>query len=272
MYILYHRRSGHSFCLIGDYAYLFGGNDFRRPPGPNNELYKLDMSGSEFYWSKVENSSGRCPEPRSDHTAIVYNNTKMLVFGGFRSSHTRYQDVWILDSATDEWSQPLPGTTEVKDNEVIFKRNWPDVPAPRGAHTCTLIGGNQMYVFGGYGGSGFARKDFNDITVLDLDTWEWRHLETSGEVPPARSGHQAVAIQDKIYVIGGWNSIEQLNDMYMLDTVTNVWTKLQDGESEFGPKRWNLPLYQWLLSPNGKSLYLVVIVVTYRKVTLRENI
>jgi dynein heavy chain len=104
---------------------MFGGNDFRRPPGPNAELYKLDMSSNEFYWKKVENA-GKLPEPRSHHTTILYKN-KIILFGGFRSSSIRYQDVWILDTTNDEWSQPLIGVTETKaDGEVVFKKNWPD--------------------------------------------------------------------------------------------------------------------------------------------------
>lgn len=47
-----------------------------------------------------------------------------------------------------------------------------------------------MYVFGGYGGAGFARRDFNDVSVLDLETWEWRSVECRGEHPEPRSGHQ----------------------------------------------------------------------------------
>jgi dynein heavy chain, axonemal len=49
-----------------------------------------------------------------------------------------------------------------------------------------------MYIFGGYGGAGFARRDFNDVHVLDLETWEWRHVECKGEVPEPRSGHQVI--------------------------------------------------------------------------------
>lgn len=103
------KRSGHSLVVVGDIIYLFGGTDFRRPPGPNNDLYKLDMSSNDFYWSKVENTSGRYPEPRSHHTMITFNNTKILMFGGFRSSSIRYNDVWILDSNNDDWSQPHAG-------------------------------------------------------------------------------------------------------------------------------------------------------------------
>jgi dynein heavy chain len=175
-------------CVVGDYAYIFGGNDFRRPPGPNAEMNKLDMSLTDFLWSKVE-VSGRCPEPRSHHSTVVYG-TKIIMFGGFRNSSLRYNDVWIYDTTTDEWSQPHVGVTETRgEGEVFFKRNWPDVPSPRGGHSATLIG-NQMYIFGGYGGAGFARRDFNDVYALDLDSWEWRSIECTGEVPDARSGHQ----------------------------------------------------------------------------------
>jgi dynein heavy chain len=230
------KRSGHSFCIVGDYVYLYGGNDFRRPPGPNADLFKLDISSAEFYWSKVTNS-GKAPEPRSHHTVVVYGKL-IIMFGGFRSSSIRYNDIWILDTATDEWSQPHIGVTETKaGGEVHFKRNWPDVPSPRGAHSSVLIG-SQMFVFGGYGGVGFSRRDFNDVTALDLDTWEWRPIECTGEVPDARSGHQGIAVKEAIYIIGGWNSMVQFDNMHVLDTVTNVWSKPEQ-QNSFGPPRWN---------------------------------
>jgi len=230
------KRSGHSFCITGDFIYLFGGNDFRRPPGPNADLYKLDISSPEFYWSKVE-SAGKAPEPRSHHTTVVYGKL-IIMFGGFRSSSIRYNDIWILDTGNDEWSQPHIGVTETKaGGEVTFKRNWPDVPSPRGAHSSVLVG-SQMFVFGGYGGVGFARRDFNDVTALDLDTWEWRPIECTGEVPDARSGHQGIAVKENLYVIGGWNSMVQFDNMYILDTATCVWTKPEQ-QNSFGPPRWN---------------------------------
>ena len=79
------KRSGHSMCIVGDSAYIFGGNDFRRPPGPNADLFKLDMSSNEFYWSKMD-INGRCPEPRSHHTAVAYG-TKVRC-GSMLSTYT----------------------------------------------------------------------------------------------------------------------------------------------------------------------------------------
>lgn len=168
---------------------------------------------------------------------MVYG-TQIILFGGFRNSAVRFNDVWIFETLTNEWSQPAQGQTEVKsDGSIGFKREWPDVPAPRGGHSATLIG-SQMYVFGGYGGSKYARRDFNDVHVLDLEAREWRQLECSGTVPDARSGHQAVVVNDLIYVIGGWNSMLQFDNMHVLDTTTGVWTR-PDTQNSFGPPRWN---------------------------------
>jgi len=48
----------------------------------------------------------------------------------------------------------------------------------RGSHATALIG-RKLFVFGGYGGDGYARKDFNDLYSLDLDTWEWESYDNS---------------------------------------------------------------------------------------------
>lgn len=106
------KRSGHSLSVVNEYCYLFGGNDKRNPPGPNNELYKVDISSTDVYFTKIENTGGvgsRWPEPRSNHSAVVYNGYKIILFGGFRSSNIRYNDLWIYDTNINEWSQPHVG-------------------------------------------------------------------------------------------------------------------------------------------------------------------
>ena len=81
-------RSAHTLVSNGEFAYLFGGCDKRRPPGPNNELYKLDMSDkSYFYWTKVHVEAGApTPAPRWHPTAHMFKERTMLVFGGFSSN------------------------------------------------------------------------------------------------------------------------------------------------------------------------------------------
>lgn len=247
------KRSGHSFTIIGDYGYLFGGSDFRKPAGPNNEFYKVDMTTGDFYWTKKQFPEGQCPEPRSHHSAVAFEN-KIIVFGGFKNSNARYNDTWVYDTVTDEWLQPVSTSAEVM-NEVSESETGKEVvieiPTPRGSHSAVLIQGNKMLIFGGYGGSGYTRKDFNDVMALDLATWQWETVPCAGEVPDARSGHQGVVVKDQLFIMGGWNSITQFADLYVLDIKSWVWSKPSVG-GDFGPPRWNFAAVSVCAVPHWK--------------------
>ena len=41
-------------------------------------------------------------------------------------------------------------------------------------------GTGRVYVFGGHGGVNYERKAFNDISYLDIETFEWTKLEPAG--------------------------------------------------------------------------------------------
>ncbi|CAB1113053.1 unnamed protein product [Ectocarpus sp. CCAP 1310/34] len=76
--------------------------------------------------------------------------------------------------------------------------------------------------------------------VLDLSTWEWVEIEPTGELPEPRSGHQTVVVKDALYVCGGWNSVQQFDDLFILDTKTWGWSKADCGSGNaWGPPRWN---------------------------------
>ncbi|CAM9266952.1 unnamed protein product [Chrysoparadoxa australica] len=234
------KRSGHSFTVVGSVGYLLGGCPQKRPPGPTDEMYKLDMSNpGEFYWQKVP-LQGKGPKARWHHSAAVHNNTVIVVFGGFQSSSVRYNDIWMLDTQGDKWSQPPAGVTEeTDDGSLVFKKPWKGCPDPRGAHSGSILG-HSLVVFGGYGGPGFSRRDYNDLHVLNLDTWNWSEIDASGEIPEPRSGHQTVVVKENLLMCGGWNSVQQLDDLFVLDSQTWTWTKAESGSGpEWGPPRWN---------------------------------
>ena len=120
------RRSGHSMVISNQggtpFAYMFGGCDNRKPPGPNAELYKLDMSDpAGYYWQMIAAPEGAGPAPRWHHTANMRDEKTMVVFGGFSGSkhHRYYNDVWLLDTATDTWSQPPPGETNTDEKGIV---------------------------------------------------------------------------------------------------------------------------------------------------------
>jgi hypothetical protein len=59
--------------------------------------------------------------------------------------------------------------------------------------------------FGGYafGGDREKEQNFNDLTILNLATMDWKLLEIEGELPGARSSHSANAYKSSLYIFGG---------------------------------------------------------------------
>lgn len=153
-------RLGHSFTLVSNKIYLFGGlaNDSEDPknniPRYLNDLYALDIRSGTLQW-EIPITNGMCPPPRESHSAVSYVNkglgmvnslslllslsvdvkagkSYLVIYGGM--SGVRLGDLWILNTDTLTWNRPqASGIT----------------PLPRSLHTSTLIG-NKMYVFGGW--------------------------------------------------------------------------------------------------------------------------
>lgn len=81
----------------------------------------------------------------------------------------------------------------VDEPSSVIPDSNPDAPAPRGAHSAVLIN-DHVWVFGGYGGAGYQRRDFNDVHRLHVPTMTWSKVEvvpTPAGMPEPRSGHIA---------------------------------------------------------------------------------
>ncbi|XP_025069459.1 host cell factor 1 [Alligator sinensis] len=144
-------RLGHSFSLVGNKCYLFGGlaNDSEDPknniPRYLNDLYLLELrAGSGVVAWDIPITYGVLPPPRESHTAVVYTErdtrkSKLVIYGGM--SGCRLGDLWTLDIETLTWNKPsLSGVA----------------PLPRSLHSATTIGnkfdGMGVYLNGHAGG------------------------------------------------------------------------------------------------------------------------
>ena len=151
-----------------------------------------------------------CPGPRGSHGAC------------------------LVEAVLPERLPPLGDEPDADDLEAVeaFEAAKARVPEPPRLHRC-------LYIFGGYGeasdGIMFGRTDYNDLHALDLDTWEWEVLACAGEVPEERSACQLAfvpkvappnepATSPRLYLTGGWNMIQQFQDVMVLDLETLVWT------------------------------------------------
>eukprot|EP00941_MAST-03F_sp_MAST-3F-sp1_P002469 g2469.t1 len=245
-------RSGASITIMGNTAYVFGGLTKGFPPGPSDQLYTLKIGQSSFEWKipKLKNddpSEGPAkpkPKARWNHSAVLFGENCIFLFGGLHSGEKRLNDCWIFDSITQLWTSP----------EYLQQQN--DLPSPRGGHTATMIGDDKMYVFGGFGGPGFARRELCDMYMLDMsnsDSMTWKKILSKGKVPSSRSGHCATATtkekEHKIFIMGGWNCGEQFNDMWVFDVKSSTWSEM---DMTIGIPRWNCQACAVEAIPNWK--------------------
>ncbi|KAM4581930.1 host cell factor 1a [Fundulus diaphanus] len=225
-------RLGHSFSLVGNKCYLFGGlaNDSEDPknniPRYLNDLYTLELRpGSSVLGWDIPITYGVLPPPRESHTAVVYTEkttrkSRLIIYGGM--SGCRLGDLWTLDIDTLTWNKPSVGGT---------------APLPRSLHSATTIT-NKMYVFGGWvplvmddvkvATHEKEWKCTNTLACLNLDSmcWETVLMDTlEDNIPRARAGHCAVAINSRLYVWSGrdgyrkaWNNQVCCKDLWYLET------------------------------------------------------
>merc|ERR1712223_2322511 len=224
-------RLGHSFTMIGNKVYLFGGlaNDSEDPknniPRYLNDLYTMELrSNNQIQW-EIPATYGSCPPPRESHSAIAASNKdgtgqKLIVYGGM--SGCRLGDLWILNIESMTWNKPqLDGPT----------------PLPRSLHSATMIG-QRMLIFGGWvplvmddvkvATHEKEWKCTNNLATLNLEThtWETPSLEVLEDaVPRARAGHCAVNIHTRLWIWSArdgyrkaWNNQVCCKDLWYLET------------------------------------------------------
>lgn len=130
------------------------------------------------------------------------------------------------------------GGGDRKDQVPVHK--WVPVPVdgsrppPRYAHTATLLKFSQFLVFGGTDGS----RLFNDVHIFQVATSSWQEKKCRGDLPSARCLHSAFRHRKRLFVIGGKcvapgasTASAWLNDAYVLDLKTFVWSKVKYGNA-----------------------------------------
>ena len=102
-----------------------------------------------------------------------------------------------------------------------------DIPALSEHSLCSHVTEKEMLlIFGGFNKELILNEK---LFSLNLNKWNWKVLETTGDKPTPRKSHGAAIINNKMYVFGGFGSDcikgTHLNDLYVLDLEKWVWTK-----------------------------------------------
>lgn len=212
------KRWGHTCTAIrgGKLLYVFGGY-----AGDNCQTNKLHLFDTATQTWSEPMTKGTPPTPRDSHSCTTVGDN-LFVFGGTDGKST-LKDLHVLDISLNTWISPT-----VRG----------DIPDGREGHSSSLIG-KQLFIFGGSGkaSSNSDQEFYNDLFILNTETFVWKRLVTSGSIPAKRDSHTCSSWKNKIIVIGGEDSFDYyLSDVHILDTDTLVWTKLNTAGHPLPPR------------------------------------
>jgi N-acetylneuraminic acid mutarotase len=191
-----------------DYIYVFGGFD-QYSDDLFNKLYKLDYK-NQCHWSQVIHTKGKPPGKRTDHSAILWQTNKLVIFGGSSEEEedVYFNDISVLDLATMTWQQP---------ETAGF------VPQGRIRHSAT-IDNDKLYIAGGLVHSA-NHNDFADtLLILDLKTWEWQ-----APMPfVCRAQHMSFVYNNRLYLFSGLREdMSRSNDFALIDLMNGEVSQLE---------------------------------------------
>lgn len=230
-------RDSQGEVVFGDKLWIFGGwfDSYHAPP---RDVWN---SADGKTWDLVTQEA---PWKHSDLPMTVVFDDKMWFMGGWYNGrlagHGSSNEVW---SSTDgkSWTQATEHagwTPRLAGTVVEFKgRMW-------------LLGGIEDYYFG-------TEKSLkNDVwSSADGKTWT---LATADAGWSPRAYHQAVVLNDKIYVFGGGNYVptyQATNDVWSSEDGVK-WTKVTDA-APWSPRLWfSAVTYQdrmWVLGGWSKT-------------------
>ncbi|OII72623.1 kelch motif family protein [Cryptosporidium andersoni] len=105
-------------------------------------------------------------------------------------------------------------------------QSYGDKPSPRSLHTANVVG-DSMYIFGGYDG----RNRINSLLKFDFNSSKWTDLNIShikSPLPEPRDRHASAVYKDCIYIFGGHNGTEELNDIWWYNTNNYTWNTISE--------------------------------------------
>ncbi|KAI0258345.1 hypothetical protein BC834DRAFT_926538 [Gloeopeniophorella convolvens] len=149
-----------------------------------------------MYWSKAP-VWGMLPTHGFRAHSVTLVDNVAWIFGGCDDREC-FKDIWCFNIETMRWSHP----------EMLG-----GLPPPCRAHSATLVG-RKVVIFGGREGASY----YSSVHVFDVLTRRWTRPVIGGvDIPPPRRAHTTVLYQGKIWVFGGGNGMQALNDVWTLD-------------------------------------------------------
>ncbi|KAF8820743.1 putative Tip elongation aberrant protein 1 [Cardiosporidium cionae] len=202
--------------------------DNRPSSGGLAEIYIYENLDTTHRWSCVRNCHGHAP-PANSNFDMLSHNGKLYVIGGRIKEGADFFTMWEFDTLEFTWTHhEIPANAD-----LLLKRQ----------DFAIATFGDAFYLFGGvYASQPQQWILLNDLWCLPLAEKRWHRLhpysgsdlsspsggatEGSGEPPPGRAGHTAVAYEKSIYIFGGTTTARELDDLYEYNTSMHTWNRI----------------------------------------------
>ncbi len=143
------------------------------------------------------------------------DDERVFLFGGMDETARRaFNEMWVLDTAYgDEGAYAFELVTPTQGDLHL------PAPEPRWNHSLTAID-DFLFLFGG---EGLDYRPIPGLSVYSIGLNAWIKTRRYVPEPPARHQHCAVAVAGNLFVFGGTGSVEDLGDVWELDTEIMAW-------------------------------------------------
>ncbi|KAI8977696.1 hypothetical protein BDF20DRAFT_581865 [Mycotypha africana] len=150
-------------------------------------------------WEQVIYASSECPQPRSGHISVIFEN-KLYIFGGTNGRHL-FNDIWSFDLHSRVW-------TRIEADGFI----------PIARESCAAaMSDDVIYIIGGKAENGV---ELNDLCAYKIRSRRWFKFQNMGPSPSPRFGLTMTSVNNRLFVIGGDNENAKMEDaslIYILD-------------------------------------------------------
>ena len=165
----------------------------------NMNIIPNNQDGSSLIQDHTIYVAGSPPPGRNGHSATLAmdeddeDTARIIIIGGWLGTGPlAASDMHVLDITNGgrhlRWYQPAvkgtpPGPCNMHSADYIPKRN-------------------EVYVFRG----GNGREYLNDLHALHTQSFTWRRVETTGQIPQQRANHSSAMLEEtgELFIFGGW--------------------------------------------------------------------
>jgi N-acetylneuraminic acid mutarotase len=176
---------------------------------------------------------------------------------GGAGAFVRNKKIYLVNGITDGHWDGHVNWFDVYDPKTNTWQKLPDSPHPRD-HFQTAVVGDKLYVAGGRKSSAKTNEVFQltigEVDVFDFKFQTWTTLPESKNIPTKRAGCTAIAVGERVLVIGG-ESGQQLahNSCEAFNTKTQLWEVLQPlNTGRHGTQAVDLNHKIWIIAGCGE--------------------